>query len=160
MFFGVKMIKLLNVKKIIFLNTFLVVFFGTCLAKIKPLDKIVVRVNGANILSSDLKKKRISKNAQPFTLDEAILDELLLQKAKERSLLPTETEIEKQIVSLKINNGLGDLPDKQFEEELKKEGFSLSDYKNEVARMFAVERFKHAEFSEKVVVTSQEVRNL
>jgi parvulin-like peptidyl-prolyl isomerase len=149
------MFKLAELKKVIFLFVF--IFFGQLAAKVKLLDKIVVRVNGANILSSDLKKKRITKNGEPFTLNEAILDELLFQKAAERKLLPTDIEVEKQIVSLKINNGLGDLTDTQFEEELQKEGFGVAEYKTQVAKMFAVERFKHAEFSERVVVTSQEV---
>ncbi len=125
--------------------------------KIKLVDKIVVRVNGVNILRSDLKKIRISKSGVPFNLNEAILDELLFQKAAQRKILPTELEVEKQIVSLKINNGLSDLTDEQFEEELKNEGFSLRDYKNQLARMLSVEKLKHAEFSERVVVTSQEV---
>lgn len=149
------MIKFLEFKKIIFILA--LISFGQLVAKVKLLDKIVVRVNGANILLSDLKKKRITKNGESFTLDEAILDELLFQKAAERKLLPTETEVEKQIVSLKVNNGLGDLTEAQFEEELQKEGFSVAEYKTQVAKMFAVERFKQAEFSERVVVTSQEV---
>lgn len=149
------MIKFLEFKKIIFVLA--IVSFGQLAAKIKVLDKIVVRVNGSNILFSDLKKKRITKNGETFTLDEAILDELLFQKAAERKLLPTETEVEKQIVALKMNNGLGDLTEAQFEEELQKEGFGVAEYKTQVAKMFAVERFKQAEFSERVVVTSQEV---
>jgi parvulin-like peptidyl-prolyl isomerase len=149
------MIKFSELKKVIFVLSLVLV--GQLSAKRKLLDKIVVRVNGANILSSDLKKKRIIKNGETFTLDEAILDELLFQKAAEKKLLPTDVEVEKQIVSLKVNNGLGDLTEKQFEEELQKEGFGLSEYKTQVAKMFAVERFKQAEFSERVVVTAQEV---
>jgi parvulin-like peptidyl-prolyl isomerase len=122
-------------------------------------NNIVARVNGANILRSDLQKPRIHKNGQPFTLDEAITEELLLQKSSERRLLPTELEVEKQIVSLKIHNNLADLSDKEFDEQLKSEGFTVKEYKNQLARMLAVEKLKHAEFSERVVVTSQEVED-
>ena len=123
------------------------------------IDKIVVRVNGVNILKSDLDQKKISKNGGYFTLKEAINEELLYQKATERRLLPTELEVEKQIVSLKIYNNLSDLSEKEFEQQLREEGFTLREYKNQLAKMLAIEKLKHAEFSERVVVTSQEVED-
>ena len=128
-------------------------------AERKVVDKIVARVNGSNILQSDLLKPRIGKNGHSYSLDEIISEELFLQKAKERKLLPTELEVEKQIVSLKINNELTELTEAEFEGQLKEEGFSLVEYKSQLARMLAVEKLKQAEFSERVVVTSQAVED-
>ncbi|MCK4650873.1 SurA N-terminal domain-containing protein [Candidatus Babeliales bacterium] len=129
------------------------------LNKREELDKIVARVNGINILKSDLDQRVISKNGEPFTLEELISEQLFIQKAAERNLWPSELEVEKQIVSLKIHNGISDLTPKQFEEELSKEGFTINEYKDQLARMLASEKLKHAEFSERVVVTSQEVED-
>ena len=122
-------------------------------------DKIVARVNGANILKSDLNKPRLNKNGEFYTLEEIVNEELLCQKAAEKKILPTELEVEKQIASLKIYNGLSDLSEEEFEDELKREGFELREYKNQLARMLASEKLKHAEFSERVVVTSQQVED-
>ncbi len=148
-----------KINLVLFLSfvTFGFVYANQVKPKIKLVDKIVARANGVNILKSDLKKIRISKNGQPFSLQEAIIDELLFQKSVQRKMLPTELDVEKQIVALKINNGLTDLSDAQFEEELKQEGFTIQEYKGQLTKMLAVEKLKHAEFSERVVVTSQEV---
>ena len=125
----------------------------------RVVDKIVARVNGANILKSDLIKPRISKSGGGYTLEEMVTEELFCQKSAERKLLPTELGVERQIVSLKIHNNLTDLSDKQFEEELKSEGFSLKEYKSQLGRMLASEKLRRAEFSERIVVTSQDVED-
>ena len=108
-------------------------------------------------MQSDLQTPKISKNGEFLTLQEAVSEELFCQKAIERKLLPTESEIDRQISTLKVHNGLGDVPDDVFEEQLQEEGFSLKEYKDQLARMLAVEKLRHAEFSERVVVTAQEV---
>ncbi|MCF7799665.1 hypothetical protein K9L05_04075 [Candidatus Babeliales bacterium] len=141
-------------KKIIFIIIFL---FGNNIFAKELVDKIVVRVNGANILNSDLNKPRLAKGGQAYELQEAITEELFFQKAAERKLLTTESEIEKQIVSLKIQNGMADVTDQEFEEQLKKEGFSLNEYKYQMAKLLAIEKFKQAEFNERVVVTNQQI---
>ena len=123
----------------------------------KTVDKIVARVNGVNILHSDLKKRRIGKNGEPFTLDELISEELFVQKAIERKMVPTDVEIRKQIVQLKIQNGIGNLTDEEFSKELEQEGFNLREYEFQLGRMLASEKLKRAEFNERVVVTKQDV---
>ncbi|MBD3231387.1 hypothetical protein GF322_01860 [Candidatus Dependentiae bacterium] len=125
--------------------------------KKETVDKIVAKVNGVCILQSDLETPKIVKNGGFFTLQEAINEELFLQKSSERHLFPTQADVDKQVSAFKIQNGLAEMPDDVFEEELIREGFSLNEYKNQLARMLAVEKLKHAEFSERVVVTSQEV---
>ena len=123
------------------------------------IDKIVAKVNGSNILMSDLQKPQMSKNGLFFSLQEAVNHELIFQKAVERKLLPTQTDVEKQIVALKIQNGIADVSDEEFKKSLEEEGFTVPEYKNQLAKMLAVERLKQMEFSEKVVVTSQEVED-
>jgi parvulin-like peptidyl-prolyl isomerase len=126
-------------------------------AKKELVDKIVARVNGVNILKSDVDQRRISKSGQPFTLNELVTEELYVQKAVERKMWPNDTEIKRQIVNLKIHNGIGHLTDEEFKSELEQEGFTLQEYKYQLGRMLAGEKLKQAECNERVVVTKQEV---
>jgi len=122
-----------------------------------PFDWIKVRVNGANILQSALTEPRIAKEGKPFTLDEAIFEELLIQRATEMQMIPKAPEVERYITSFKIQNNLTELSEQEFEDQLKQSGFSLKQYKQQIARMIATENVKRAEISEKVVITAQEV---
>lgn len=121
------------------------------------IDKIIVRVNGANILQSDIEQPRIAKEGQPYTLDEAIMEELLVQRAAEMHMLPNTVEIDRQLVAFKIQNNLTEMSDREFEEELQRNGFTIKTYKNQLGRLIAAENIKRAEISEKIVVTSQDV---
>lgn len=126
-------------------------------AKRSVVNKIVVRVNGSNILLSDLSLPRIAKEGKPFTLDEAISDELFFQHAATMKMLPTATEVDRQFNSFKINNGLQDLSDDEFEAQLKENGFTLESYKGQLGKLIAVENVKRAEISEKIIISAQEV---
>lgn len=128
-------------------------------APIKVVDEIVARVNGTNITKSFLKKPQALMGGGLLSLEDAVKSELLFQKAKERQLLATQAEVERQITNLKISNGISHLTDEEFGEELKQEGLSLAEYKSQMAKLIAIERLKSAEFSERVVVTSQEIEN-
>jgi foldase protein PrsA len=123
------------------------------------IDKIVALVNGARILKSDLDKPRIFKEGGKYTLDELIEEEILVQRAIERHMLPTESDVERHVVAFKMQNGLGDLPQADFEAELKKFGFTLKDYKQQIGSWIASENIKRMEVTDKIVVTSQEVEN-
>lgn len=127
--------------------------------KKEVIDEIKVRVNGVNITKSFLEKPQAVMGGHLLSLDDAINTELLFQKAVDRKLLPTPAEVERQIVNLKINNGIAHLTDEELEEELKQEGLSFNEYKNQIARYIAIERLKGAEFSERVVVTTQEIED-
>jgi len=120
-------------------------------------DRIIVRVNGRNILASDLEMPRINKAGGKFSLDEAIMEELFYQRAAELHMLPTAIDIERQLVAFKIQNNLTEMTDAEFEKELKDSGFSSNMYKNQLGRLMAMENVKRAEVSEKSLITSQEV---
>jgi parvulin-like peptidyl-prolyl isomerase len=163
------------------LNIFILVFsFTSCLAteKIKTeevknkkittettekpqrvlVDQIVARVNGVNIVKSVIEKPQIV-TGQPLSVEDAIKQELLFQKAVDFKFIPTPAEVEKQISNFRISNNLHEFTDEEFENELKKEGLNYIDYKNQMARFIAVERLKGAEFAERAVVTKQEVED-
>lgn len=121
------------------------------------INKIIARVNGTNILKSDLEKPRIVKNGGTYTFSELFFEEIMFQHAIAKKIVPTEAEINRQIISLKIQNGMNDMSDEDFEKELNATGFSMQEYKLELARVLAVENLKRAEISEKIVITSQQV---
>ena len=124
-------------------------------------DKIVTRVNGKNILQSDLTRPRVDKNGQFLSLEDAVLEELCVQQAQEKHMMPTQADIKRQIVSLKIANDISDMNDEDFEKQLKQElGISLELYEKQLARILAAENVKQAEVSEKTFVSSQEVEKV
>lgn len=133
-----------------------------CFAKKRwVVDKIVTRVNGKNILQSDLSRSRVDKNGQFLTLEEAVLEEACVQQAQEKHMVPTQTDIKRQVVSLKIANDISDMNDEDFEKQLKQElGISLEQYEKQLARILAAENIKQAEVSEKTFVSSQEVEKV
>ncbi|MFA6527713.1 MAG: hypothetical protein WCT20_04780, partial [Candidatus Babeliales bacterium] len=121
-------------------------------------DKIVARVDGVNILQSDLAQPRITTdNGRPFTLDEAIMEELMVAHAANQHLMPSTLDVDRQIASFKIQNKLQYMTDKEFEAQIKEGGLTLKMYKQQIGRRIAVENVKRAEIYEKVLVSSQEV---
>lgn len=127
--------------------------------KLWVIDRIVALVNGVRILKSDLDKPRISKDGGKYDMDELIREELLIQKAIERHLIPAEADVERQIVAFKLQNGLGELSESEFEEELKRFGFSSKEYKIQIGRLIATSNVTRMEVVDKIVITSQAVED-
>lgn len=153
------MIKLV---KTAFLTTCILI--QTCIATEKAagrkvVDRIIAFVDGAKILKSDLDKPRIAKDGKPFTLNEIILEAIMVKRASERHILPSEADVERQIVAFKIQNNIGDIPDDEFEKQLNGYGFTLKMYREQLSFLLASENLKRMEIGDKIVVTSQEVEN-
>ena len=127
--------------------------------ELELVDEIKVRVNGVNITKQFLEKPQAVMGGQGLSLEAAINNELLFQRASERKLLATTAEVNKQIINLKINNGIAHLSDEELEKELLEEGLSFAEYKGQMGRFIAIERLKGAEFNERVVVTSQDIKD-
>jgi len=123
------------------------------------IDKIIARVNQTNILKSDLAEPRIAKEGGTYSFQELITEELYFQKAAEKKLIPGTNEVDRQIVALKIQNNMTEMSDDAFEKELEQSGFTLQNYKHQLARVLAVENLKRGEVNEKIVITSQKVEN-
>lgn len=121
------------------------------------IDKVLVRVNGINLKKSVLDEPQIAKDGGKYALKEAIEAELLYQKALEKQLLPSGADVQRQIVSLKMQRGLENMSDEEFGKELKESGFTLSMYKRQLGRLIAAENVKRLEIDDKIVITSQDV---
>jgi len=121
-------------------------------------DKICARVNGVNILHSYLQMPQISKNGELFSLEEAVAEELWVQRAVERKMVPSDTEIEKQILAIKQEYGLVGKSDEEADVELKKAiGIDFTAYRGQLKRFYAAERVKSMEFHNRCAVTAREV---
>lgn len=132
--------------------------FTSVHAKRWTVNKIVARVNGANILLSDLQQPRVDKDAQTSSLKEVVMEQLFVEHAQQKHMVPSSADVERQVVALKIANDISHLTDDQFESQLKEElGLSVDQYKQQLGRVLAVENIKNAEVSEKTFIASQEV---
>jgi len=121
------------------------------------LDKIVVRVNGRNILYSDINQPQIEKDGGKQSTEDAIDQELMFQKAAERKLLPSSLDIEKHLALWKDSHQLTHLSEKDFEERLRSEGLTSKQYRSQLARLLAIRNLRQTEVSERVVITTREV---
>jgi len=129
----------------------------TVTARREVVDKIVARVNGRNILLSDLKHARIDKGGGTFSVEEAIEHELLHQRASERKLLPTAIDVEKYIDAWKEMHQLTHMTEEEFEERLHEDGLTSKQYRAQLARILAIRNLRQVEVSERVIITAHEV---
>ena len=120
-------------------------------------DKIVARINGRNLLLSDLNLPRIEKGGEKFTVDEAIDHELLFQRASERKLLPSTLDVEKYIDAWKEMNQLTHMTESEFEKRLQEDGLTAKKYRAQLAQVLAVKNLRQVELNERVVITAHEV---
>lgn len=128
-----------------------------CVAKREVVDKIVARVNGHNILQSDLDQPRIDKNGGTYSLEEVIEHEMLFQRAAERKMLATALDIEKYILAWKEANNLKHMTDQEFEEQLRESGMTGARYRTQLGKILAIRNLRQYEISERVVITPHEV---
>lgn len=121
------------------------------------IDEIVARVNGTNILLSDLSKPRLG--TKRFTLEEAINQELFFQEGLKRKLAPSSTDIEKYIAGVRseYEKNYGKLSEENFEKILNESKLTIKTYKQELYRALTVSNVIGALTREKVYVSSSEV---
>lgn len=128
------------------------------MGELQSVNKVIARVNGDSIFLSDLKKTRFGRVS--YTLDDAITHQLYLQEATKKKMIPTKGDIEKQVASIRSQNKTPEgkpISDEVFELLLAQEGFSLKQYKSELARTIAVQNVMNSMIREKVFVTKQEI---
>lgn len=122
-------------------------------------DRIVARVNGENILLSDLNEPRVDKDGALQSLDEAIAESLLIHKGFENKLNASELDVEKRIVNWKEQIGFGDKPEEAFEQWIKeKVGLTLKRAKRQVRRMLLAQQVSTWLLSDKGFIAPKRVK--
>jgi len=146
-----------SVKKIILsIVVFLVVSTSVCFAKKVLRNQIMARVNGVNILKyPDVDAMHV--DAKKYSLEDAITQELYVQEAVKRKLLPSQTDVEKHVAAYKSSNNI--TTDEELEENLKKNNFTSKRYKSELARYIASSNLMQVEIKARIFVTKQEIEN-
>lgn len=127
--------------------------------KRNTVNQVVARVNGVNILLSDLQKIRTGRS-KPFSIEEAINQKLFELEGIKRNLTPTEADIEKHIASIRTDyeNQIGTkITDDMFTNLLSESGFTMKSYKNELFRSTIVANLLGAIVREKVFISAKEV---
>lgn len=122
------------------------------------IDKIVARVNGSNVLKSDLEIPQIFRRGGVYTLEEYIVEEVFVQRAIEMHVTPSELDVERQIVVFRKQNELDKLSDVEFDKWLQEIGLTAKNFKDQWFRLLAVGNVRRAEVGEKVFISSQEVK--
>ncbi|MBL4587734.1 peptidylprolyl isomerase [Candidatus Babeliales bacterium] len=123
-------------------------------------NRIVCRVNGSNIMHASLNKPRIDRNGAFYSLDELIAEELLWQKASELKSIPSSTEIEQRIISIKQAHGMLDASEEEFAAWLKQESqLTHQELQRQLLRIGASSQVKLWNAQESSVVSEKEKEN-
>ncbi len=141
---------------------FLSFLMHSCLLVCKEivLDKIIARVNGRNILKSHLEEHRMIKNGEPFTLEEAVIDEITVQKAEELGAAPSKNDLEATFNAEKIAQGDRHMTDEEFEHnKLQSLGMNLSQYKLQLYRYLSSYQLIQALIAQKLIIPAQEIND-
>jgi peptidyl-prolyl cis-trans isomerase SurA len=87
-------------------------------------------------------------------VDELINDELLLQRAKQLGLEATDGEVEDKFTEVK-----SPFTEQQFEQQLKDQGVTTNDLKQDIRRQLSLNKLLNREVVAKISITDQDVSN-
>lgn len=137
------------------------------------LDRVIAVVNKEVITWSELYKmmeyestdqmkvlteedrNKIFKENEAIFLDKLIDFKLQLQEAKRLGFKVEQDEIKEAIENIKKKYSMNDT---DFEESLKKEGFTLEDYKKRLSEQMLISKFLNYQIRNKVVVSEEEIK--
>jgi parvulin-like peptidyl-prolyl isomerase len=156
--------------KVLFFLASLCLLAGSSRAEV--LERIVAKVNGEIITLSDFQSRQIAalrearipaerqeaylrENGRRL-LDEAIDDLLIAQKAEEVGKEVPEEYLKQIIDGIKKDYNLPS--DEAFEEQIRREGFTLAEIKHNISRSLLTRRYIADEVEKKVTVSDAELR--
>ncbi len=138
-------------------------------AQTRPLDGVVVVVNGQAISALDLQRRerfltaQLKRNNQatpnPTELSEAVLERaifetLMLQSANKQGLIPSNSAVQQAIADNAMQSGL-EL--NQFLSRIEQSGTSIAEYTNDLKNEMAMASVRERAMSSKLKITDAEV---
>lgn len=136
------------------------------------LDEVAVVVNDDVITRFELKtylnkiKVQLKKQGTPLpteaelekqVLERMIIDKLQLQLAKETGLRVDDTQLDKALARIAQQNNFGSLA--EFREKLGKEGVDFKKFREEIRSEITFTRLREREVDSKLVVSDNEIEN-
>lgn len=103
---------------------------------------------------NETEKRKIFKESEAEFLDLMIDTKLQVQAAKKLDIDVAKNEIEEAIQGIKKKYSMGD---KEFEESLKKEGFTMQQYRNLLSEQIILSKVVIQQVKNKIVVSDKEV---
>ncbi len=104
---------------------------------------------------SDADKKKLFRESEALFLENMIDRKLQLQAARRLDIGAGKEEVAEAIESIKKKYSMGD---KEFQESLKKEGFSYDEYTKRLTEQIILSKVVGQQVRNKIVVTDEEVR--
>ncbi|MBI4465094.1 MAG: SurA N-terminal domain-containing protein [Acidobacteria bacterium] len=143
----------------------LVVGLAGC-GKGSPDPAVVARVNGRNILQSDIDRQfRLQTQTMPQKpsgdaanlmkleiLRQLIVEEIMLQKAEELKLQPSDAELETEFTTLK-----GNATPEEFKKTIEQRGWNEEDLRKEIRRNLTIQKLVQDQLSSKIQVSPEEI---
>jgi len=105
---------------------------------------------------SDAEKMKIFKENEAAFLERMIDMKLQLQVAKRLDIDASKDEIAEAIEGIRKKYAMGD---EEFQESLKKEGFTLEEYKKRLAEQIILSKVVNQQVKNKIVISDEEIRN-
>lgn len=134
------------------------------------LDRVITVVNEGVILSSDIDalKKTVALNAskenlppqdvlEKQILDQLIMEELQLQEAQRLGIRIDDTRLEQAIAGIAKERNLSV---DSLREELKRNGISWSEYRDQIRREMTISEARNAQVRRRISILPQEVESL
>ncbi|MBV7298858.1 peptidylprolyl isomerase SurA [Enterovibrio paralichthyis] len=134
------------------------------------LDRVITVVNEGVILSSDIDalKKTVALNAskenlppqdvlEKQILDQLIMEELQLQEAQRLGIRIDDTRLEQAIAGIAKERNL---TVDSLREELKRNGISWSEYRDQIRREMTISEARNAQVRRRISILPQEVESL
>jgi peptidyl-prolyl cis-trans isomerase SurA len=133
----------------------------------KPVrDDVAATVDGENIYRSDVEKyfqNQTAGSTQPLSEEQAaglrlsilenlIDNQILIHRAGELGLLPTDEEVERRFKEIK-----SPYTDQEFLERLEERNLTLADVKSEIRRSLAADKVVNREITSKVNITEPDI---
>lgn len=110
--------------------------------------------SGMKSLSDD-EKKKVFKESEAFFLEAMIDTRLQIQAARKLDIDANKDEISEAIEGIKKKYGMDD---KEFQESLKREGFTMEEYKKRLSEQIILSKVVGQQVKNKIVISDEEIK--
>lgn len=128
------------------------------------LDRVVAVINDEIVLASELDRRMLQQTVTKNAAEPrkamlwAMIDErLLAQRARAASITTSDAEIDAALEEIRRRN---QLTQDQLLAELRKQGYSLDDYRESVRRQLEIFRIINLELRPRINITDKDVKDL